>query len=633
MKKILIILMVTFLVACSKSDKSGRTGPIDEPASSSESSSPVDPKSSSSIKEGDFVWPEEIDGTFKLPNNPYSGKIEEFDWRSVVPGFSEPDKYAYGYDRNPEALKSPEKDEVVYISVETGKKASFIPRFKSSKKDAGYSQYKLVNDDDPADEIPLTDGVLTEITNAKLANDGAHLTYSLYGLNKAWVNLDKRIEVLAYEAKYKSFIYVQLDGDGWNADSDEDSFTKTKVDYYFNDVFGQALVYANSTEEPASKYDLDYLIEVDMLHPSDDVFDKMVAKAGSVMNNAPNLFSADGKVNVDSPYLHIVFAINKERKIWKLENCIDDYGDIDLKSCSGFDPESESKMATYHMVSLDGCSDGVGTSPIDVEIRVQPIIGEGGAVHERFYAVKGGKKIDFAPCDILYTDEGYPLVPSISGVLTGTAAVSVGPDKLSLYFENYLPYGSIVVTPRRRGLTAQYTLMHELGHSFGFTDVKSSDLIEPGEKVEVLFSDGRSLYGYDKVYTNTYASSETNVMAWQQPSGRRIRYRNTPIVCTAGTMYYGGLKDDGTFNPEKFWGAVERPVDGGYENQWECVRGECYTEKYSSAQRKNFWESTGACEVNNKPIDDKSKQRLTDYATFYADYIKSREEKIIRLDD
>jgi hypothetical protein len=632
MKKILIILVVAFLVACSKSDKSGRTGSIDEPTSSSVSSSAVDPRSSSTIKEGDYVWPEEIEGTFKLPNNPYSGKIKEFDWRSVVPGFSEPDKYAYGFDRNPEALKSPEKDEVVYISVEAGKKASFIPYFKSAK-DAGYSQYKLVNDNDPADEIPLTNGVLTEITNSELANDGAHLTYSLFGFNKEWKNMDKRIEVLAYEAKYKHFIYVQLDGDGWNADSDEDSFTETKVNKHFNEVFGQAVVYAKSTPEPASKYDLDYLIEVDMLNPSDEVYNKMIAKAKSIMNNAPNLFLADGKVNVDSPYLHIVFAINKERKIWKLENCLDDYGDIDLNSCSGFDPQNESKKATYHMVSLDGCSDGVGTSPIDVEIRMQPVEGEGGTIYKRYYALKGGKKVDFAPCDILYTDEGYPLVPSISGVLTGTAAVSSSPNKWSLYFEDYLPYGSVVVTPRRRGITAQYTLMHELGHSFGFTDVQSSALIEQKEYVENAYIYGENLY--DAGYINTYASSETNVMAWQQPSGRRIRYRNTPIVCTSGTAYYGGLKGDGTFDPGTFWGAVERPVDGGYENQWECVRGECYTEKYSTNERKDFWSFIGTCEVNEKPIDgdDKTKQRLTDYATFYADYIKSREEKIIRLDD
>ena len=607
MKKFLIILVVVFLVACSKSDKSGHTGSIDEPTGSSVSSSSVDSKSSSSNKKGDYVWPEEIEGTFKLPHNPYSGKIMDFDWSGVVPGFSEPDKYSYGFDRNPEAIESPEKDEVVYISVEIGKKASFIPHFKDAKE-GGYSQYKLVNKDDPSDEIPLTDGVQTEITNAELANDGAHLTYSLYGFNKEWKNLDKRIEVLAYKRIPKNFIYVQLDGDGWNADADENSFTKSRVDKYFNDVFGQAVTYSNSLEEPASKYGLDKLIKVDMIKPKEDVYNEMMQAALAVMNDNINDIYINGKYNTESAYLHIVYAINKERKMWSLENSIND--DFELVLGSSFKPRHEPANVTYNMISRDGCESGVGSSPIEVEIKEAHSIDNKGNDVIRYYAYRNGKKMEFSPCDVLYTDDGYPVVPDEDGVFGGTAASST---KITLKFDDYLPYGSIVVAPRGAGESAKYTLMHELGHSFGYTDVEKRFDYVVDEFVDAIDAD------FTYPFTSSYASVETNLMTWQQPSGRKIRYRNTPIVCTGGTVYYGGYSESKGFYSR--FGAVERPVEGKGENQWECIRGACFTTEYSTEARKTFWNTkSGWCGEN---------EIVSDRETFSADRQESMKKQYI----
>ena len=657
MKKIFFVLLMVVIAACSSKDKSGTTTSFDEPESSSamssssskpksssakssssskpkssavESSSSSKPKSSamessssqnessSSKKDGGVViHTEDVEGTFSLPYNPYSGKIKEYEWESIVPAFAEPSNssYAYGFDRSPDGIKSPGNDDVVYISVEIGKTASFVPHLSKE----GYTQYKLVNEDDSSDEIPLTNGVLAEITNAELANDGAHLTYSLYGYDKEWKKIDKRIEVLAYELIPKNFIYVQLDGDGWNDNGDENSFTKSRVDQHFNEVFGQAVVYANSTEEPASKYGVSSLIEVDMINPdTKDLFCKQLkANVQEIVENT------DAAVNTDSPYWHIVFAINKERKIWPLENSVN--ADYELKLGWTFDPRQESKSTTYYMVGTDGCEDGVGSTPIEVEIRRDK------SSSAKFYAFKNGKKVEFASCDILYTDNGYPVIPNVDGVYEGTGAFS-DPILTSVVYDRYLPYGSFVLVPRGVGDVAQNILMHEMGHSFGLTDVERS--AQYMEKEMVLTQIGGATY--TTTYKNTYASSETNLMSWLSPLGKRVRYRNTPIVCTGGTDYYVSLESEETkkFDSRSFLGSLERPVENGYENQWECIRN-CFRSEFATDERKEFWTPSGWCKENKTWDKDKpeSKRRLIDSDSYHKLEEDEKKRAIVNYED
>lgn len=594
MKLCFLIFFFLVMMGCSHSDRSGDTDSFDPKGSllSSSSSSLITSSiSSSSSSSFDPIlepieWPETSDdGTFSLPHNPNSGMIKEFSWKDVFPAIAEPKDYAYGFDRSPEANNSPGKDEIIYISVKDGEKASFVPHLSMEV----YSNYKLVNEADAKDEIFLVDNTLAEISKGG--------TYSLYGLDGSWKKIDKQVVVLAYEPKYKHFIYVQIDGDGWK--SDESSFSKKNVDDYFNRVYGQAVVYANSVPEPASKYGMDKLIEMDMIAPSDDVVDKMEKKAEEIRKNSGDLYFSDGSVNLESPYWHIVFAINKERKIWKLENSVNE--DYMLKLGTSFEPRNEKASTSYHMKSLDGCKGGVGSTPIDVEIRMTS--------SKEYYAYNKGKKVEFAACDILYTDDGYTVVPSWNGVLGGTAALSAG-SGLGWY-DNYLSFGSTIIVPRKSDKNHFYTVAHELGHSYGLTDVAQSLVYEIKENVPMGSS-------WILSFHNTYASSQTNVMTWMSPSGPKIRYRKTPIVCTSGTNYYKQLsKSDPNYDenqPFKFYlGAIERPVEGGYENQWECIR-DCFISEFSTDERKMFWLFTDRCEdnvtvVEGKGVDDKGPKR------------------------
>ncbi len=123
----------------------------------------------------------------------------------------------------------------------------------------------------------------------------------------SWVNLDRHIQVISYSKIQKNFIYVQVDGDDWNAKADENSFTLNRVTNYFNDIFGQALVYANPTQKLQNEYGLDYLMEIDMQNPSDKIIDFLINQVKQSMQTVTSNYQ-------DDPKYHVVFAINKQRK-------------------------------------------------------------------------------------------------------------------------------------------------------------------------------------------------------------------------------------------------------------------------------------------------------------------------------
>ena len=81
-------------------------------------------------------------------------------------------------------------------------------------------------------------------------------------------------------------------------------------------------------------------------------------------------------------------------------------------------------------------------------------------------------------------------------------------------------------------------------------------------------------------------------MSWSKPIGKRLRYRNTPIVCTGGKQYchyipgtIPGILDEKCFN------AIEVP-NGGIERQWDCIRGKCTDSNYSKKYPEEYFFSS-----------------------------------------
>lgn len=456
-----------------------------------------------------------------------------------------------------------------------------------------------------------------------------------------------KINIIPYEKITKKFVFIELNGDGsgdltgWNP-LDEDSkkdfniFTAKKTLDYFNKVYKQAVVNAEITigrdeknndikinEETTAKDINDYskskykfslknvqpefpqLIEIDMTNEDNN---------GGISNRlksaAADFFAKYGDVeNRNSSYYHIVFAINKVRKKWDLSSCLDEKsGSIDLTFCNGFNPEGENSETKYYIMSPDeACvkdEGGIGTSPQKVDIKKKNILGE-----THYYALQKGELVPYARCDVLFTENGYPIIPDANGLLgvsyewtkkrldvvrkrlttissssTTTSSSSIdSPD--SDLFNDYLPYGSFIFMARGPGEEYQYILMHELGHSFGLTDV-----VVNNENLKYSSSSGG---------TKVSGTTETNLMTWASNSGSQIRYRETPVACTEGKIVILKLNLNKDNKPckgkevckEIFYELktpVENEASGEGDKQWDCIR-DCFTDDLETSGRKKYW--------------------------------------------
>lgn len=466
--------------------------------------------------EGDYP-----DGSFDIKHNPWTGSIWPYDWNRVSSkiAFKEPIGYPYGFDRSTASDVSPEKDRFIYISTKNGENASFVPSLSNEL----FNEYQL-KEETSSSIIPLLNDQITYLP----AGD-----YTLYGYNGiSWENLDKHIKVISYEPKTKDIYYVQLDGDGWDTENDKSSFTIERVTQEFNNVYRQVVMESNFIPRSPSFYnqpdvnlDLSRLLQINMVTPNNLIYNYVGKQAEDRLFAQ---FSGKDMKSIDIKTLserHIVIAINKVLKYWPLKSIYENAGDLVGLTKYRFEPEREPEGTTYAIQSIGECENGVGEKGIGVTIRRE--ISEDRKLH--YYAYHDGKKVEFGPCDYLYTSNGYPVIPINNPT---TLAISYSFLKKGVHF------GSIIWVPRGLAPMNFYTMMHELGHSFGLADVARED-----------------------EYSSGYSSKETNLMSWQAPTGRRIRYRNQQVV------YSGGRSVDDN--------DVEWPIENVFENQWSCLRDEC----------------------------------------------------------
>ena len=157
------------------------------------------------------------------------------------------------------------------------------------------------------------------------------------------------------------------------------------------------------------------------------------------------------------------------------------------------------------------------------------------------------------------------------------------------------------MVPRSQSNEEPYTVVHELGHSFGLTDVA----VDRNEYTIQLVSNNVVEYG----------TTERNIMTWTSPSGPKIRYRDTPIACTGGEKKYTYILDLNsktgkscskgeyckTYTQEITSEIKVSPYEiNNNENQWECIRN-CYQEDLISASRVKYW-LKGFSSINNKDL-------------------------------
>lgn len=595
MKKIFITLSAVFIMACSDNTLSGYTGAIIKGADTSNTNISAITKEVLKKTTQDFTEDEDFSSldneslkekllnTYPTPkaepkpkpeyrgpadiyHPPYTDdEIKDYIWDNNNPSFLESPKHKYGFDRDP-LNKEPD----VYISVETGSDsktngwAYFIPYFNNDE----FDKFMLIPQKYHGD---ISKGI--ELTSGKTEKINEEGIYELWGCSlfcnisaiSLWKPTNKEIILKAYPPKTKHIIYVQLDGDGWEADDIkcDNGFSKNCVTKIFNDeIYNQAVVKAQLIDvfEEEKKFPLEknFLMEVDMNDPSDEIRDFLEDIAYDYVKD------------MDPKYWHVVYAINKQRKEWHLSGC--SMVDGDLAKCNRFLPHLEPSNTKYFMkpsYEEKCCKKNCGNintreskgiiKKDHTPVTIKQYADKEKKIHYYIFDEKGEKIINYNDCDILYTDNGYPVLPSIDGINDYTAAASLHSKYPRI--QEYLPKGSTIIAPRKAGKSGLYVLMHELGHSFGLTDVDHRHLF---------------LKKNDDSY-DSYASSETNLMSWIAPNGKKLRYRgSTPIACTGGKPFYITGNDEpigileNIFEPEKDTQITGEWLNG--EKQWDCIR-------------------------------------------------------------
>lgn len=621
------------------------------------------------------------------------------------------------YDDNP---SNRSQKPVVFISSKIGGKASFtvsnlsedggwsaydnyhveqIQTFKDNNFNTYIKQERLIEKKDYPDGYTYTIGI-DDLKKGGLYNIVAD--NQVY--NKSTGKMEPRhnpfaqVKILPYPPKKREFIYLQFDGEGTlENDLYPNKFEKDDVEKKLNNIFKQAVI-EYKAQDGNKKIDAlsKELIEIDMTsldpdeanYPHMDRIYKILesfnviikGKDGKYKPHSSKDFSAK-KLNenpsllAENPEMHIVMAINKERKLWTPKKCIKGSKDPnDLSNCFGFNPENEDVSTKYYIKMKKKEGDKVcGSIRQDQEkdstmVTIKsvpkldeegnPMIDDRGLPMKSYYAYNDKKKIVFQHCQIIYTNNGYPLIPLPHSIKKGTQATSMPIGKLFNFneYNDYLPFGSIIMVPRGKGETGSSVLAHELGHSYGLTDVVKDKSAEHNQTEHAEVTD----FTEEKIkeititkdkwteYKNTYATQERNLMTWQAPIGNKIRYRDTPIACTSGRrdiyIKFNTGEDDRKICNEKGTDCTikylttedeEIALTGYGENQWECMR-DCFRDFGKKANNRiKYWskkDKDEAKDIIEKKLDinDCDPIILTYKVLVYSDTLKLIYEKDLK---
>ena len=493
------------------------------------------------------------DGSYPLPFLPENEVVLKYDWTNLGVSIDEAPEYPYGFD------KLPSDDSHVYVSVAEGERASVSLRLS----DAAFSQYILKNDLTGA-EYSVTNGINT------IASDGDYTLYGKADATSTPVSLNKHLKVISYKPKIKDIYFIPLNY-GYDPTKDTYAFYTKRLKDSFDEIYRQAVISANVIERDPSFYDkgnpeidLSKIIQVNMFDRHSRILDEMVAYAGA--RAAEELEKAKSEAELTSTDIdftkiqerYVVFTINKERKYWPMESV---YGGDGALNRLGINPFSATNP-TYAIKSIGSCEDGVGPNPIPVTIR---------GIDGFLYAYNNGKKVKFGHCDVIYTDDEIPVVPGGPGTYASTGPLAYD----GVYF------GGIIVYPRPSSLPKYYALFHELGHSFGLTDLVQNNKTEEG-----------------------VATTETNLMSWTLPIGKKLRYNGVQAAYSGGSVWRQECP---------VWNDDKTPV---LQNQWDCLQGAC--------DKKEYWTDANPVYRFYRGLDFKGENTVT---ASYNKFCWNKEDK------
>jgi len=401
-----------------------------------------------------------------------SGSVVNYKWKDLVPGYTESDSHLYGFDRDPLSDSLPEYGEFVYLSVADSELAYLRIHLSSS----AYDSYVLQD----------SSGIPTSVVDSQNVALNAG-NYTLYGVNgDSTVDLQRYVQVISYPVKTVPGKYVQIDGLGWDTANDTASFTFEKTKNKFDAIFAQGVLKSDFEDVSPANYRLPDTLVIDMT----DIDTTLLSNA---YEKAKDLFTS----TKDFADTRVIIAVNQMRKKWPLSSLYE-HGNDSAINFTNFNPLSENSGIVYKMESIGGEDCGGVGSTINVEIRGTL---KNNTIVAPYYAFYNGSLVRFGSCDVLYTDNGYPIVPSAD---ESNAAVTWGGPYTYSFGDGIDHYAvfSVVWAPRSAGTVSHNTLMHEIGHSLGLVDVHKDTTI----LVKDTISTSSTYYLADgTVYTGTYS--------------------------------------------------------------------------------------------------------------------------------
>ena len=288
----------------------------------------------------------------------------------------------------------------------------------------------------------------------------------------------------------------------------------------------------------------------------DELGDKLGKKCddiGKTIEKYNNKANAYSNAYQDAREKHFALGINEMRIGWKVE---------------GFTNEVyENLNAVINLCQKEEIDGPIGIGEDDIicnkkenslsmrlyndctksSIPVQMKIGTHNRDEDSFFAsISGAGSFDRKCMYFVYADV-FPFVPDDAQ----TAQVTICEYKSKA---NKAVIGGLVWGSHLNGSASLNTIVHEIGHSYGLTDLYIAD-------DEPTYADT-----YTSEY-NTFAFDEGNIMFWRIPSGKRIRYRPLFVVETGKNTRYSLNHND--LPPY------------ATENQWECIRNseKCFKDK------------------------------------------------------
>lgn len=487
-----------------------------------------------------------------FPSGSYGyGDVVMFNWMETVAWFLRSDNHKYGYDMDPYAIFSEKDDEAaqrgrdVYVSVKEKENAFVLVKIDPEIKN-DFHLYKVENGTvDKTDLVDAKEACSKNkcVDEVKLS-EGDYVVY--YGNEKK----ERYLHVISYPLQSEKVIFVpfgDVNASGCNKDGKNGCYTKDKVQPVVEKIFSQAVMKITLDEKKPEEIGLDKHLTVELSEPSPSsaVLDKIHnTETYGYLKELEDYYNSDdatqsyAQETVKAKYNRIkhnkiVLAINQMRIQWQ------------------FNKESSDEFNNYS--ALEQAIEKNGGKNLSMKMKSSC---GGGEVTVTFSGKNPKEDGSFTPVGLPSIKNGctYTLyadvVPFIPEQPKGAQVTHNYNEELFCESDEtldecnertkHLPSpGGIVWGSHQEGEASLNTLAHEIGHSFGLTDI-------------YIAADDPT---YAPHYARYFAVDESNLMGWQLPTGMRLRYRPLFIASTL----YGNLIDD---------------PDGGYaiEKQWECVR-------------------------------------------------------------